>query len=364
VLCDMLALDSYLTLGRSGLRVSPLTLGTMTFGEDWGWGADPETSHQLLSTYLDAGGNAIDTANIYTNGHSERIVGDFLAARPGLRDRLVLGTKFFGNLHLGDPNGGGAGRKALIEQCEQSLRRLRTEYLDLLWLHNWDRGTPIEETLRALDDLVRDGKVRYLGFSDVPAWVASEAQTIAHFRGWSPVVALQLEYSLLERTVEGALIPMAQAHGMGVMPWSPLKNGHLSGKYRRDGAVPEDAKRAAMISGTSEAEWAVIDELNAVADELGAAPAAVAIAWVVSRPGVASTLLGARTPEQLRVNLTALDVTLDNAQRARLDAVSAPELDFPAQYNEHASILQFAGATVDGVAHPANPPLADNLARY
>jgi aryl-alcohol dehydrogenase-like predicted oxidoreductase len=360
----MPALNSYVTLGRSGLRVSPLTLGTMTFGEDWGWGSDPETSHRLLSTYLDAGGNAIDTANMYTNGHSERIIGDFLAARPGLRDRVVLGTKFFGNLHLGDPNGGGGGRKALIEQCEQSLRRLQTEYVDLLWLHQWDRSTPLEETLRALDDLVRDGKVRYIGFSDVPAWVASEAQIIARFRGWSPVVALQLEYSLLERTVEGALMPMARAHGMGVMPWSPLKNGHLSGKYRRDRAVPEDARRAGMISGTSEAEWAVIDEVNAVADELGAAPAAVAIAWVMSRPGVASTLLGARTPQQLQVNLTALDVALDDAQRARLDAVSAPTLDFPAQYSEHVSILQFAGATVDGVAHTPNPPLADNLARY
>jgi aryl-alcohol dehydrogenase-like predicted oxidoreductase len=360
----MTSLDSYITLGRSGLHVSPLTLGTMTFGEDWGWGTDPETSHQLLSTYIDAGGNAIDTANIYTNGHSEKIIGDFLAARPGLRDRVVLGTKFFGNLHLGDPNGGGAGRKALIDQCEQSLRRLQTDYVDLLWLHNWDRGTPIEETLRALDDVIRDGKVRYIGFSDVPAWVASEAQAIARFRGWSPVVALQLEYSLLARTVEGAMLPMAAAHGIGVMPWSPLKNGHLSGKYRRDGAAPEDAKRAGMITNTSEAEWTVIDELNAVADELGAAPAAVAIAWVMSRPGVASTLLGARTPQQLQVNLTALDVTLDDAQRARLDAVSAPTLDFPAMYNEHSEILQFAGATVDGASHIANPPLADSKARY
>ncbi|WP_433557846.1 aldo/keto reductase [Pseudonocardia xinjiangensis] len=360
----MPALDSYVTLGRSGLRVSPLTLGTMTFGEDWGWGADPETSHQLLSTYLDAGGNSIDTANIYTNGHSEKIVGDFLAARPGLRDRVVLGTKFFGNLHLGDPNGGGAGRKALIEQCEQSLRRLQTDYVDLLWLHNWDRSTPIEETLRALDDLVRDGKVRYLGLSDVPAWVASEAQTIAHFRGWSPVVALQVEYSLLARTVEGAQIPMARAHGMGVMTWSPLKNGHLSGKYRRDRAVPEDARRAGMVSGTSEAEWAVVDEVDAVAAELGAAQAAVAIAWVTGRPGVASTLLGARTPQQLQANLTALDVTLDDVQRARLDAVSVPALEFPAQYLAHAPILQFAGATVDGVTHAANPPLAGSRTRY
>jgi aryl-alcohol dehydrogenase-like predicted oxidoreductase len=165
----MTSLDSYVTLGRSGLRVSPLTLGTMTFGEDWGWGTDPDTSQRLMDLYLDAGGNSIDTANAYTNGHSEKIIGDYLTARPGRRDRIVLATKFFCNLHLGDPNGGGAGRKAMIAQVEDSLRRLQTDYVDLLWLHNWDRTTPIEETMRALDDLIRDGKARYVGFSDVPA---------------------------------------------------------------------------------------------------------------------------------------------------------------------------------------------------
>jgi aryl-alcohol dehydrogenase-like predicted oxidoreductase len=212
-------LNSYVTLGRSGLRVSPFCLGTMTFGEDWGWGATPEDSSKFLGAFLERGGNFIDTANFYTRGHSEKIIGDFIAQDRARRERMVLATKFFGNLYPGDPNGGGAGRKAILAQCEQSLRRLQTDYIDLYWLHMNDRFTPIEETLRALDDLVASGKVRYIGFSDTPAWRAAQAQTIAHFRGWTPLISLQIEYSLLERTVEGELIPMAQDMGLGVTPW-------------------------------------------------------------------------------------------------------------------------------------------------
>jgi aryl-alcohol dehydrogenase-like predicted oxidoreductase len=359
----MTTLDSYVTLGRSGLRVSPLTLGAMGFGEDWGWGSDPETSHRLIDVYLDAGGNAIDTANLYTNGHSEKIIGDWLTAHPGRRDRLVLGTKFFWNLHVGDPNGGGAGRKAVIAQVEQSLRRLQTDYLDLLWMHDWDRFTPLEETLRVLDDLVRDGKVRYLGFSDAPAWVASEAQTIAQLRGGSPITAFQLEYSLLARTVEGEHLPMCKAHGIGVMPWSPLKNGRLSGKYRRDDQEPADARRP-NAPGIPDAEWPIIEELCAVAEELGASPAATAIAWVQQRAGVTSTLIGARTVEQLQSNLGALDITFAPQQLDRLAAVSAPTLDFPAMYAGYTGAAQFAGATVDGLAHDVNPPLLASTTRY
>jgi len=203
----MSSLDSYITLGRSGLRVSPLCLGTMTFGEDLGWGASPADSEAMLAEYLGRGGNFIDTANVYTNGHSEKIIGDFFANSDARRDRAVIGTKFFGSLFEGDPNGGGAGRKALMQQAEASLRRLRTDYIDLYWLHNWDRTMPIEETLRGLEDLVTSGKIRYIGFSDLSAWKVSEAQTIAHFRGWSPIIALQLEYNLFERTVEAELIP-------------------------------------------------------------------------------------------------------------------------------------------------------------
>ena len=204
-----MSLDSYISLGRSGLRVSPFCLGTMTFGEDWGWGSSPADSEAILTEYVERGGNFIDTANIYTNGHSENIIGDYLSAHAWLRDRIVLATKFFGNLDIGNPNGGGAGRKAIVRQCEESLRRLRTDYIDLYWLHNWDRTAPIEETLRAMDDLVTSGKVRYLGLSDLPAWKAAQAQTIVQFRGYAPAIALQVEYSLLARTVEGELIPMA-----------------------------------------------------------------------------------------------------------------------------------------------------------
>lgn len=364
VLVMTTTLDSYVTLGRSGLRVSPLTLGTMTFGEDWGWGADPATSARLLDAYLDAGGSSIDTANIYTNGHSEHIIGNYLAAHPGRRDRLVLGTKFSGNLHIGDPNSGGASRKSIVGSLEESLRRLQTDYVDLLWLHNWDRRTPIEETLRTLDDLVRDGKVRYMGFSDVPAWVASEAQTTARLRGWTPLTAVQLEYSLLARTVEGAHLPMCQAHGIGVMPWSPLKNGRLTGKYRRGQDHPTDAKRTGFAADIPEAEWPIIDELCTVADELEVSPAAAAIAWVQSRPAVGSTLIGARTLEQLQGNLAALAISLDASQKQRLDQISTPNLEFPAMYLDSSAALQAAGSTIDGQDYATNPPLLNSTARY
>ncbi len=358
-----MSLDAYITLGRSGLRVSPLCLGTMTFGEDLGWGASPQDSAAMIAAYLARGGNFIDTANVYTNGHSEKIVGDFFA-RSGARDRAVIGTKFFCNLFEGDPNGGGAGRKALMQQAEASLRRLQTDYIDIYWLHNWDRTTPIEETLRGLEDLVRSGKVRYVGLSDLPAWKVAQAQTIAHFRGWSPVIALQLEYSLLERTVEGELIPMAQEMGMGVMPWSPLKNGFLSGKYSRDNASAVDAPRSAMVGRPSEADHLVIDALRAVAAEVEASPAAVALAWVHSRPGVASTLIGARRIDQLTANLAALDVKLTTDHIAALDAVSKPALGFPSGYAQLSQMLGFAGTTVDGVKAPSSPMLAASSVRY
>jgi aryl-alcohol dehydrogenase-like predicted oxidoreductase len=361
----MTSLDSYITLGRSGLRVSPLTLGTMTFGEDWGWGASPESCEAILAEYLDRGGNVVDTANIYTNGHSEKIVGDYFAARPGLRERVVLSTKFFANLHPGDPNGGGGGRKALIAQLEESLRRLQTDYVDLYWLHNWDRGAPIEETLRALDDLVAAGKVRYVGLSDVPAWVVAQAQTIARFRGWAPVAALQLEYSLLERTPEGELLPMAADLGVGVLPWSPLRGGQLSGKYVRNNGAPADSRRVGLVEGPTDRDWDVIETVARVAAELDVGSAEVALAWVRSRPAVTSTLIGARTIEQLRSNLASLEITLGPEHLAALEASSAPSLDFPAANNASLGpMLGFGGTTVDGVQFPAWPALLASSARY
>jgi len=349
-----MSLTSYVTLGRSGLRVSPFTLGTMTFGDDLGWGASPEESAKMLAAYLDRGGNSVDTANIYTNGHSEVIIGDYLAGRPDVREQIVLGTKFFWNLRAGDPNGGGPGRKSVIQQLENSLRRLRTDYVDIYWLHNFDPVTPVEETLRALDDLVTAGKVRYVGFSDVPAWATAEAATIARFRGWAPIVALQLEYSLLERTAEGELIPMAESMGMGVMPWSPLRSGFLSGKYSSKSTGPVDTARAGLVGGPGPADYPVIDLVNEVAAEIGASPAAVALAWVQARPGITSTVIGARRMDQFEANLTALDLTLDPAVQERLTTASAPQLNFPAANNASLSrIARNGGTTVDGV--PTSP---------
>ncbi|WP_345630681.1 aldo/keto reductase [Rugosimonospora acidiphila] len=360
-----MSLDSYVSLGRSGLRVSPLTLGTMTFGEDHGWGASVEESEAMIAEYLDRGGNVIDTANIYTNGHSEKIIGDWFAARPGLRDRVIIGTKFFANLFPGDPNGGGAGRKSLVAALENSLRRLRTDYVDVYWLHNWDRTAPIEETMRALDDLVTAGKIRYVGVSDLPAWKVAEAQLLARFRGWAPVIGLQAEYSLLERTSEGELIPMAREHGIGVLPWSPLKSGLLSGKYSRSRAGAVDTRRAELVGGPTERDYDVIDVLERVAREVEATPAAVALAWVRQRPGVTSTLIGARRLDQFRANLASLDVRLAEEQIAALDEVSAPALNFPAENNRMlAPSLGFAGATVDGVRTSVLPLLTASDQRY
>lgn len=211
-------LDHYVTLGHSGLRVSPFCLGAMSFGEDLGWGSSVADSEAILTRYLELGGNFIDTANGYTRGHSEKIIGDFFAARHGRRDRTVIATKFFVNLFAGDPNGGGGSRKAIVAQCDESLRRLQTDYIDLYYLHNWDRFTPIEETMSALDDLVTAGKVRYIGFSDTPAWKVAQAQLIAHFRGWAPIAGLQIEYSLGERTVEGELIPWRRNSALECCP--------------------------------------------------------------------------------------------------------------------------------------------------
>jgi aryl-alcohol dehydrogenase-like predicted oxidoreductase len=343
-------LNSYLTLGRSGLRVSPFCLGGMTFGEDLGWGASVPDSEAILSRYLDEGGNFIDTANSYTRGHSEKIIGDFFAQRKGRRDRTVIATKFFFNLFAGDPNGGGAGRKAIVAQCEESLRRLQSDYIDLYYLHNWDRFTPVEETMSALDDLVKAGKVRYVGFSDAPAWKVAQAQMIAHFRGWAPLIALQIEYSLMQRTVEGELVPMAEELGLGVLPWSPLRMGALSGKYTRANGVKMPGYRGTFVGELTEKQYDIIDAAQKVAEELNTDVPTVALAWVQSRAGVTSTVIGARTMEHLDTNLKALEIRVTPEQIATLDAASKPVLNFPAEFNENLSPnFAHAGTTVNGI---------------
>ncbi|WP_434041824.1 MULTISPECIES: aldo/keto reductase [Sorangium] len=332
---NALSLDTYRLLGRSGLRVSPLALGAMTFGTDWGWGSDRDESRRILDAYLDRGGNFIDTANKYTNGTSERLVGELAGDR---RERLVLATKYTLSMRPGDPNSGGNHRKSMVRSVEASLGRLRTDYIDLLYLHAWDGTAPVEEILRAMDDLVRAGKVLYVGISDTPAWQVSRMQAIADLRGWSPLVALQIEYSLIERTVERELIPMAQEMGLGVIPWSPLGSGVLTGKYTRAdldaGGGTADAsgtrKNIAAANGAlTERGLGIAEVVKAVAAESGKTPAQIALAWALLHPAVTAPILGARTLEQLEDNLGALDVRLTDGQRARLDKASAVELGFP-----------------------------------
>lgn len=344
-----LRLDAYRTLGQSGLRVSPLCLGTMTFGLDWGWGADEPESRAMLERYWEQGGNFIDTANIYTKGHSEAILGAWLQAK-GARQRAVVATKFCGNLHPGDPNAGGASRKSIAYNCEQSLRRLKTDYIDLYWMHFHDPHTPLEETLRALDDLVRAGKVRYLGASDTPAWRVAMGQAEARFRGWTPFIALQIEYSLMERTVEHDLVPMAQATGLGITPWSPLKGGLLTGKYGRSRRPEGEGRHGPDSKYFTERTWGITDALESVASEQGRPVAEVALAWVQARPCVASPILGARTLAQLDANLRSLEVVLSADQTARLDAVSAPEPVFPHGFLANTRAVSQGGTEINGLA--------------
>jgi aryl-alcohol dehydrogenase-like predicted oxidoreductase len=349
-------LNHYVTLGRSGLAVSPHCLGTMTFGEDWGWGSSVKDSEAILDRYLALGGNFLDTANLYTRGHSERIIGDHLGRHPAKRDRVVIATKFFGGMHQGDPNSGGASRKSMQSACEQSLRRLQTDYIDLYWMHCWDRTTPIDETMRALDDLVRAGKVRYVGFSDTPAWKCAEAQVTARLRGWTPLVALQIEYSLLERTVEGDLVPMALEMGLGVTPWSPLKSGVLGGRYTRANHGKEKAARGAWAeSALTSRAYDVLDVTTRIAGELDSTPARVALAWLGGKPGVSSIILGARTMSQLEDNLAALELKLRPEHVSALDAVSKPALNFPADFIANAGSFAHGGCTIDGRTMNPNP---------
>lgn len=349
-------LDHYVTLGRSGLRVSPLCLGAMTFGEDFGWGSSVKDSEAILDRYVDLGGNFIDTANMYTKGHSEKIIGDHVGLDKARRDRLVLATKFSGNLYPGDPNGGGSNRKSIVAACEQSLRRMQTDYIDLYWLHNWDKHTPIDETMAALDDLVRSGKVRYLGVSDTPAWKVAEAQVTARFRGWSAFIGLQIEYSLLERTVEGELVPMARELGLGITPWSPLKSGVLSGKYTRQNASRLKSDRGVWADAhLTDKTYALLDELQHVAEQLDTTVARVAIAWVQGRPGVASTIIGARTLAQLEDNLRALEVHLAPEHLARLDELTKPTLGFPAELAPLFPMVHHGGTTINGESAPIAP---------
>jgi aryl-alcohol dehydrogenase-like predicted oxidoreductase len=313
----------YTLLGRTGIRVSEFALGTMTFGDDWGWGAPPEVSARLLDVYADAGGNFIDTANAYTGGTSESIIGEALRGR---RERFVLGTKFTMQTRPGDPNSAGNHRKSLVDSLNASLRRLQTDYVDVLWVHARDIFTPLPELMRALDDQVRAGKVLAVGVSDWPAWEIARANTLAEWRDWSAFAGVQLRYNLLSRTPEAELLPMAQAHDLGVLAWGPLAEGRLTGKYL-DGGDGRLTRGGWDFSGSSEDH--VVREVVAIAQEGGWTPAQVAFAWLRSRPKTVIPLLGATSERQLAANLESVDVTLDADAVRRLDEISAPRLVFP-----------------------------------
>ena len=310
----------YKLLGKSGLRVSELCLGTMTFGDDWGWGAPKDESRKMFDAFAEAGGNFIDTANNYTNGTSEKLVGEFTTAE---RDHFVIATKYTLNEYATDPNFGGNHRKNMRRSVEGSLKRLDTDHIDLLWLHMWDGMTPVEEVMRALDDLVRAGKVLYVGISDTPAWVVSQANTLADLRGWSRFVAYQGEYSLASRAPERDILPMAQAMEMTYLPWGILEGGEITGKYN---APSEEPKRS---KDTSERIKKIASVLMELAQETGHSPSQIAINWVRQSQYHMIPILGARTEAQLKDNLSALEFGLTREQIDRLNESSPIDLGFP-----------------------------------
>ena len=329
----------YKLLGQSGLRVSELFLGAMTFG-DQRVGAPPQECRCILDLYADAGGNFVDTANFYGDGRSESILGELLEGR---RDRFVVSTKFTVSRDARDPNAAGSHRKNLTLSLEASLRRLRTDYIDVYWVNLWDRHTPVEETMRALDDAVRAGKILYVGISDAPAWVVSRANTLAEWRGWTPFVSLQVPYNLLNRDIERELLPMAETFGMTVAAWGPLAHGVLTGKFTRPGG-PEAGTRIAPES-LGAREHAAARVVQEVADEVGATPSQVAIAWTMARSGAVHPILGARTTEQLKDNLGVLDVTLTDDAVRRLEAAAEFTVGFPGDFIAEASRWVFGGVS-------------------
>ncbi len=324
-------------LGKSGLRVSEICLGTMTFGTEWGWGADKHESKKIFETYANAGGNFIDTANRYTEGTSERFLGDFIAND---RDHFVIATKYTLMDRDGDPNFAGNHRKNMIRSLNESLKRLNTDYIDLFWVHMWDFTTPVEEVMRGLDDLVRSGKVHYIGISDTPAWVISRANMLAELRGWSQFAALQIEYSLLQRGAERDLLPMAKALDMAVTPWGVIGGGALTGKYLRGegGRVPENSLR--RNDRSMDIAQAVVD----IAHELGITPTQVAINWVRQRVSNVMPVIGARRVEQLKDSLESLESFIPDEMMARLNELSKIELGFPHDFLSSEGVKQSAFA--------------------
>jgi aryl-alcohol dehydrogenase-like predicted oxidoreductase len=315
----------YTLLGKSGLKVSELCLGTMGFGTEFGWGADKETSFQIMETYANAGGNFIDTANRYTDGTSERFIGEYVKNN---RDHFVIATKYSLHDNMTNVNASGNNRKNMMRSVEASLKRLDTDFIDLLYLHIWDNLTPIDEVMRGLDDLIRQGKVNYIGISDTPAWVISKGQTLAELMGWSQFVSLQVEYSLLQRTPERELIPMANHFNMTVTPWAPLAGGALTGKYLKGdkGRLPETSKRL------NAANTRIVQEVVAIAEELNVQPAHVALRWTMQQGFKCIPIVGATKVHQVTENLTSLNLTLAAEHLNRLREISKIDLGFPGEF--------------------------------
>jgi len=331
----MKQLNHYRTLGRTGLKVSPLGLGVMTYG----WGADKEAARMIFDRYREQGGNFFDTADLYADGESERWLGEFVQ-ESGTRDQAVIATKFSFNAQPGNPNAGGNGRKNILRALEGSLKRLKTDYVDVYILHAWDRVTPVEEVTTTLNDLVRAGKVRHVGLSDVPAWYAARAQTLCEERGYERLALLQLEYSLVSRNLEREHIPLATEMGISIVPWSPLASGFLTGKYRREGGTIVGSGRVFDYKNSGnptlekfsrrEKNWEILDALLEAAKQTGRSPAEVALAWVIGRPQVTSVLVGSTNKEQLELNLSALSLELTVETEKQLTEVSelaSTELD-------------------------------------
>ncbi|UOE46590.1 aldo/keto reductase [Mucilaginibacter sp. SMC90] len=357
-----MALTSYRTIGKSGLRVSPLCLGGMTLGDDWKWGATVRESENIIKRFIELGGNFIDTANIYTNGHSEKIIGDVAGKHSSVRTGMVIGTKFGGNTFTGNPNGGGSGAKAILDSVNQSLRRLQTDYIDLLWIHQWDWNTPMEETMRTLNNLVNSGKVRYIGISYAPAWKIAQAQTMAILKDWAPFVGLQVEYSLLERTIEDELVAMGSELGLGIAAWSPLKGGILSGKYSKEnkgkvaGSRMDTNGRAANLG---DKELTILHQLAQIAETHNTNEANIALAWVMSRPGVASTIIGARNNDQLEANCLAAGITLSETEITALNGLSTPPPTFVTAYRPYSQMFHHGGIEINGFKPPILPLTVD-----
>jgi aryl-alcohol dehydrogenase-like predicted oxidoreductase len=319
----------YRLLGNSGLRVSEASLGAMTFGDEWAWGSPKSEAQKVYETYREAGGNFIDTANFYTNGTSEKFVGEFMR---GHRESVVVATKYSNAAPGNDPNAAGNHRKSMMQAVEASLKRLQTDYIDLYWVHVWDGITPVEEVMHGLDDLVRQGKVLYVGISDAPAWWVAQANTLAELRGWTRFTGLQIEYNLIERTVERELVPMAKALNLGVLAWSPLARGMLTGKYHGEGKadggrmtnegmkdfLPEKQRAARIIAA-----------VKSVSEQTGSSMAQVALAWLRYQTVPVIPIIGARKVSQLQDNLGSLDLELSAEQLKSLDGASRIELEFP-----------------------------------